>query len=416
MTSADRSLAGRPWLRVLSLSALYFAQGVPWGFMAITLPAYLADRGLDTTVVATTMAMTTIPYTFKWLWGPVIDSFTIPALGRRRPWILLAQLMMALTVIAMIAIPDITSAVTALAWMILIHNVFNALQDVSVDALAVELLSDEERGRANGFMYGSKYLGGFIGGAGMATVIEWSGLRAALIMQTAILLAIMLVPLLLRERPAGTPVERPSPRRVAAGLLAAFRIRSALVGALLAASIMISSGIMQAVAAVLFTQDLGWDAGAYSRVVGGFGLWIGFGGSILGGFLADPIGKRRLAAIASILMGLAWVVFSFSEPLWTNRTFVYALFMIEPLCQSMLSVSLFALFMGLSSKEVAGSQFAAYMALLNLGTTIGLRMAGWLDGALDYSGVYLTAGAIQIAVTATILFIDPEETRRKLGA
>ena len=82
----------------------------------------------------------------------------------------------------------------------------------------------------------------------------------------------------------------------------------------------------------------------------------------------------------------------------------------------MLSVSLFALFMGLSSKEVAGSQFAAYMALLNLGTTIGLRMAGWLDSALDYSGVYLAAGAIQIAVTATILFIDPDETRRKLGA
>lgn len=415
MTSADRSLAGRPWLRVLALSSLYFAQGVPWGFMAITLPAYLADRGLDTTVVATTMAMTTLPYTFKWIWGPVIDSFTIPALGRRRPWILLAQLMMALTVIAMIAIPDITSAVTALAWMILIHNVFNALQDVSVDALAVELLSDQERGRVNGFMYGSKYLGGFIGGAGMATVIEWSGLRAALIMQTAILVAIMMVPLLLRERPAGAPVERPSPRRVAAGLLAAFRIRSALVGALLAASIMISSGIMQAVAAVLFTQDLGWDAGQYSRVVGGFGLWIGFGGSILGGFLADPIGKRRLAAIASIIMGLAWVVFALAESHWTDRPFVYALFMIEPLCQSILSVSLFALYMGLSSKEVAGSQFAAYMALLNLGSTIGLRMAGWLDDALDYSGVYLAAGAIQIAVTATILFIDPDETRRKLG-
>ncbi|HEY8141722.1 MAG TPA: MFS transporter [Kofleriaceae bacterium] len=415
MTSADRSLAGRPWLRVLALSSLYFAQGVPWGFMAITLPAYLADRGLDTSVVATTMAMTTLPYTFKWVWGPVIDSFTIPALGRRRPWILLAQLMMALTVIAMIAIPDLASALTTLSAMIFIHNVFNALQDVSVDALAVELLSDEERGRANGFMYGSKYLGGFIGGAGMATVIELSGLRAALMVQTAILIAIMMVPLLLRERPAGTPVERPSPRRVAAGLLAAFRVRSALIGALLAATIMISSGIMQAVAAVLFTQDLGWDAGEYSRVVGGFGLWIGFGGSILGGFLADPIGKRRLAAIASIIMGLAWVVFAFAEPQWTNRTFVYTLFMIEPLCQSMLSVSLFALYMGLSSKEVAGSQFAAYMALLNLGTAIGLRMASWLDDTLDYSGVYLTAGAIQIAVTATILFIDPDETRRKLG-
>src|SRR6187401_1894816 len=118
--------------------------------MAITLPAYLADRGLGTAVVGATMSMTTLPYTFKFIWGPLIDSVTIPSLGRRRPWILLAQLMMALTVIAMIAIPDLTAGLTALSWMILIHNVFNALQDVSVDALAVDILTDKERGRVNG--------------------------------------------------------------------------------------------------------------------------------------------------------------------------------------------------------------------------------------------------------------------------
>lgn len=416
MTSADRSLSGRPHLRLFTLCSLYLAQGIPWGFMAITLPAYLADRGLGTAAVGATMSMTTLPYTFKFIWGPLIDSFTIPSLGRRRPWILLAQLMMALTVIAMIAIPDLTAGLAALSWMILIHNVFNALQDVSVDALAVDILTDKERGRVNGLMYGSKYLGAFIGGAGMATVIEWSGLRAALIVQTAVLLAIMLVPLLVRERPPDATVERPSVRRVASGLFAAFRLRSTLLGVALAIAIMMGTGILQAASAVLFTQQLGWDAAEYARIVGGPGLWVGLAGSALGGFLADRVGHRRLAAIASIALAGLWLLFAASEPLWTERWFVYLLFLAEPLCQSIMIVSLFALFMDISSPLVAGSQFTAYMALFNLSTTIGLRLAGSLDEALDYSGVYALAGAIQIAATVILPFIDPGETRRKLAA
>ena len=414
-TAADRSLSRRPRLRLFALCALYFAQGVPWGFMAITLPAYLAGRGLGTAVVGATMAMTTWPYTFKFVWGPIIDSFTIPALGRRRPWILLAQLMMALTVIAMIAIPDLTAGLTALSAMIFIHNVFNSMQDVAVDALAVDLLDESERGRANGLMYGSKYLGGFIGGAGMATVIDLSGLRSALVLQTAMLVAIMLVPLLLRERPAGEKVERPSVHKVASGLFEAFRMRSALLGVFLAVAVMVGTGILQAASAVLFTQELDWDPARYAQVVGGPGLWVGFAGSVLGGFLADRVGHRRLAAAASIALGLLWVVFALCEPLWREETFVYTLFLVEPLCQSIMTVSLFALFMDISSPLVAGSQFTAYMALFNLSTTFGLRLAGWMDESLDWSGIYLVAGGLQIAATAIIPFIDPKETRRRLG-
>ena len=415
MTAPDRSLAARPWLRLTALSLLYLAQGVPWGFMAITLPAYLADLGHEPAVVAAAMGMTVWPYTFKWIWGPIIDSVTIPALGRRRPWILLAQLMMALTVVSMVAVTDLTASLTALSAMIFVHNVFNSLQDVAVDALAVDLLSDKERGRANGFMYGSKYLGGFIGAAGMATVVDWSGLRVALLVQTAFLLGVMMVPLLVRERPASVVVERPSARSVAAGLLQAFRLRSALLGALLAVAVMVGTGILQAISTVLFTQELDWDATKYAQVVGTLGLWVGFGGSLAGGFLADPVGPRRLAAIASIVLGLSWIAFALGESYWREPIFVYTLFVLEPLCQSILSVSLFALFMGMTSLRVAGSQFAAYMALLNLGTVVGLRLVGWMDETFDWSGVYLAAGLIQIAATAIIPFIDPGETRRKLG-
>src|SRR5262245_44314239 len=169
------SLAERRWLRLFTLCVLYVAPGIPWGFMSTTLPAYLTSKGLDFTFVTTTLSFTVLPYSFKWIWGPIIDTVTIPRLGRRRPWILFAQLMMALTVLAIVTF-DVSSQINLLAWMIFIHTVFNALQDVSVDALAVDILPEHERGHANGLMYGSKYAGGAIGGIVMASVTVRAGL------------------------------------------------------------------------------------------------------------------------------------------------------------------------------------------------------------------------------------------------
>ena len=60
------SLADRKSLRLATLVVLYVAQGIPWGFMATTIPAYLASRGLDEGAVGVALATTTLPYTFKW--------------------------------------------------------------------------------------------------------------------------------------------------------------------------------------------------------------------------------------------------------------------------------------------------------------------------------------------------------------
>src|SRR5678815_1028881 len=107
--------------------------------------------------------------------------------------------------------------------MVLIHTVFNSLQDVSTDALAVELLDEAERGRANGLMYGCKYAGGIIGGAGLANLIKVTSMNVALVVQTAILMVIMLVPLLVSER-SGPPPGRTPLRELVVTLARAFTI------------------------------------------------------------------------------------------------------------------------------------------------------------------------------------------------
>jgi MFS transporter, PAT family, beta-lactamase induction signal transducer AmpG len=407
------SLAERRWLRLFTLCMLYVAQGIPWGFTAITIPTYLAGKGLDATAVGSALAMTTLPYAFKWMWGPIIDAFTLPRFGRRRPWIIFAQLMMALTILSMILIPDLAVDLKLLAWMVLIHTVFNSLQDVAVDALAVDLLDDDERGRANGFMYASKYGGGAIGGAGMSWLIARADLQVALIFQTIVLLAIMLVPLLVRE--TARPVEaRPRVGEVVRGLVQVFSVRSALVMALMMLTINVCLGVLATNSFVLYRQQLGWSAEKYSGLTGFYGLLAGLAGAVLGGLLSDFVGRKRLAAIASIAMAAGWLVFGKATGYWHEDGFIYPLAIFEVLCTGVMTVTLFALCMDVSWPKIGASQFAAYMAFANFSTTVGARLAGKLGEYLDYASCYVAAAIVQVLVTGWLLALDPKQAAREL--
>ena len=409
------SLADQRLLRLGTLCLLYVAQGIPWGFTATTIPAYLAERDA---AVGGALAMTTLPYSFKWIWGPLMDAFTIPRLGRRRPWIVFAQLMMAATILAMISISDITTDLKLLAWMIFVHTIFNSMQDVAVDALAVDLLEEKERGRANGMMYASKYLGGFIGGAGIATVIEYFGFGAALYVQTLLLVAIMLLPFLLREGAAPTAWVRTrtldTVREVGRGLVEAFSIRSAIVAILLVIALNFAYAVLYANAFALYTGKLHWTAADYARLTGGYGLLIGFVGAITSGFLSDTFGRRAVAAGGSFALVVSWVAFALLQDYWHVTAFVIAFATVQAFALAVMTVALIALCMDLSSPRVGASQFSAYMAMQSVATTIGYQLAAPVSEHLDFDEMYLVGAAVQVVVTGLLVFVDPGETRAKL--
>ena len=90
--------------------------------------------------------------------------------------------------------------------------------------------------------------------------------------------------------------------------------------------------------------------------------------------------------IASIALAATWLVWAAIEPWWGNRDVVLALFAFEPLCKSVMTVAIFAMCMDLSWPQIAASQFAGYMALLNVSTTLGFRFA---DAAVTHASASL---------------------------
>jgi PAT family beta-lactamase induction signal transducer AmpG len=197
-------------------------------------------------------------------------------------------------------------------------------------------------------------------------------------------------------------------------LVRAFSLRSSLLAAAVAVLALLPSGLLAPIANILFIQDLGWSKEEYVAITGTLGVWAGLGGSIAGGFLADLVGPRRLAGIAAVLLGAMIAAFGWLDALWTDRAFLVAYLVLESGLLAVLNVSLFALFMAVSWPRVAATQFTAYMALLNLSTTIGLKLAGPLDARLDFASIYLVAGVLQAAVVLVLPFIDPAQARRAL--
>jgi len=437
------ALSEKPKLRLLTLCLLYVAQGLPWGFVTYTLAAWFAEQGMDKATLGATLGITSLPWSFKFIGGPLIDRFTVRSLGRRRPWILLAQGLMLLTVLAILAVPDLVVNIRVLVVLLFIHNVFAALQDVAVDALAVDLLAESERGTANGLMYGSKYLGGGLGGAGLSKVMAATSLTSAILVQGLILGVIFLFPLLLRERPGdrmffGSAEPTPPPgghpdlgeapvapdgdevtlttRELLRLLWRVFQLPSPALGALFTLVATMSVGGLGVVATVFYVQELGWESTAYSEFAGGPALLMGLFGAIAGGWLADKVGRKPVVMGASIVLGLTWIGFSLAEPYWGNMVLLKGFLLAEPLFLSLMAGGLFALCMDLSLPAIAATQFTAYMALSNFSTSLGQMVVGAV-GDIPYPTLFLGAGVLQIFVSLLVLPIDPLQARKtvKLG-
>jgi len=196
-----KSLVENQFRRYVSLSILYTAQGLPSGFTGVVYPAYLYVSGYGPAEVATMWAIIALPWTFKFLYGPIVDSVQAPSYGLRRPWILFAQTGMAVTLGVLLFIPDLAASIETVTFILFVHNLFSSLQDVSVDALAVDILQPDEVAKANGFMFAAKRVGIIASGAGLGSLVAGYGIKSAILVQLPLLLLIMALPLFLRERP-----------------------------------------------------------------------------------------------------------------------------------------------------------------------------------------------------------------------
>ena len=407
--------------RVTTLCALYFAQGFPWGFMTTALVAYLAKKGLSVENTGYLISMAVLPWTFKLLWAPLIDSLNYPSMGRRRPWIILSQLMMALTLVGLSFKGNFINNLDTLAWMFFLHNCFASLQDVCTDALAIDIIPDDERGQINGFMWGSKIVGVGFGGSILGTVLVHTSLNITVLFQAFLVICVMIFPLLFRERIGEKLLPWThgksmigdhnntlrNPISIFKDMLKGFSLRPTFTAAVFILTAYIGSGISSAFLPIVYIQNLGWEPDSYSQVLSGLGTIPEFFGALLGGYIADRIGKRKIIAIGYSAYALLTICFGFLSEYWTNSVISTLYLVLHPGCISFGTVAVFSLFMQISWTRAAATMFTSYMAMANLSTTLGTRLAGYIDGIMSYNNVFILVGVFTLLPLSLLIFINP---------
>ena len=417
-----------------TVCALYFAQGVPWFFVATVLVTFLVDNGsMDDTQKLALISAGMIPWIIgKLVLGPVIDRYRFPRMGQRRPWVLISQLGMMLTMAAFLLVDDPASDLETLGMFFLIHNIFAALQDVSSDALAVDTLSDEELPLANGLMFVAKGFGAMFAVLGLSRVLNDSGFHAALQVQIAVLGAIMMIPLFVRERPGDHmfPWSEASPEASSADdgdvmtfgeIVTAFR--SAVSGstakmALVLCTIMwIGGGMGTGMGVIdfqwefLFVDELNWEAQDFLDAKGLPVFLMTMLGFLVGGLLGSKFGSRKTLTVAVAVGTLMTVAWSMLRGQWTDSGMMLQIWLVWTLVWAVVGANLLAFLMSVTSKEVAGTQFSIYMTLINVGAFAGNALSPVL---LDVAGgsfpnLFLFGAAFQALVFLVLLQIKDED-------
>jgi PAT family beta-lactamase induction signal transducer AmpG len=404
------ALKDHQYLRFASLGLLYVAQGLPIGLFQVAIPAWLASQGLSAAQVGSFIAIVFLPWSFKLLAGPVMDRFSFPPMGRRRPWVIGAQagIVLALLLIAIVA-PDPNASLMLLAGLGFCANSFGAIQDVAVDGMAIDILEEDERARANAFMFG----GQVIGVSGSAALGSYAlvnfGLGAAALNLAVVVALIMLVPLFIKERQGERllPWTKGSASKEALAsvsknwseifstLIRALFLPMSLLLILLEGLSRVAGGMLGAIGPVLTVQDLGWLQTEYSQWVAIAGIAAAIFGVLLGP-VVDRFGAKLALMLAILVRTVMFGLVGFMQFLWQDPLFFKVAILISALSGQIVTIAIISLFMQISFQRVAATQFAVYMALANLTSSMGAALIAPMDGVLSYSQMFYVMAVLNV--------------------
>ncbi len=425
--------------RLTAFFLLYITEGIPLGFAATAVATRLRRLDVGPAEIGAFVGSFYLPWAFKWAFGPLVDVFSSDRFGRRRAWILVTQVMMALTLLSTVML-DLPQQLGLFTIILLVHNTFGAMQDVAIDALACSTLKDNERGLANGMMFAGAYIGMAVGGSGVLFLSGVTGFQPTFFFVAGCILAVTaLVVLPMKEAPnavhalvAGSKLAQAGRemRDFAVDSFKSFLGTPGAFGGLLFA--LLPAGAMSL--GLALQSNLAVELGLDDDQVALLGLWttiLAASFCVLGGYLSDRFGRRRTLFIYLALMSLpvfylmvvlqqyGWIMpVSATDPnrppvpvalvtaLWV-ATLAYSVF------QGLMYGTRSAIMMDVTNPAVAATQFTAYMALMNLAISYSATWQGIAIEAWGYPTTLLIDGITGVICLLVLPWLKPQPAGSK---
>ena len=379
---------------MLIAALMGFASGLPLLLTGSVLQAWLKDGGIDLTRIGL-FALAGLPYTLKFLWAPLFDRFALPAVGRRRGWLLATQTALVVALFALSYARPQSGDLLVISIAALLVAFFSASQDIVIDAYRRESLSDLELGLGSAMYVNGYRIGMLLAGGGGLILADWRSFPAMYRLMALFMAGCILVTLVAREPllPAG------SPRTLSEAVYLPFRDYFKRDGAWLALAFILFYKLGDTMAASMTTPfylDLGYSKTEIGAVVKLFGFWATIAGATLGGIWILRIGLKRalwIFGIGQMASTLGFAVLAGVSPSAAALATVVAL---ENLTAG-LGTSAFVGFMGaLTDRRFTATQYALLSSLMGIPRVFASAPTGWMANEMGWIAFFVLCAVIAL--------------------
>jgi PAT family beta-lactamase induction signal transducer AmpG len=362
-----------------------FSCGLPLLLTLSVLQAWMKEAGVDLTTIGL-MSLVGLPYTLKFIWSPLFDRYTLPFFGRRRGWLLIAQIALMVSLIWLgssnpVAHPEmLASAALAVTF-------FSASQDIVVDAYRREDLPDRELGLGSSLYINGYRVGMLLASGGGLILADHMPFSTVYLIMAFCLLPGVLTTILTPE-PQIRSVPLTLKAAVIQPLVEYFQRTNALW--ILAFILMYKIGdTMAAAMTTPFYLDVGFTKTQIGTVVKLFGFWATVGGTIFGGIAMIRLGIIHSLWIFGFLQALStagFALLAFAGPhLWA----LSAVIAFENLSGGMGTAAYAAYMASITDKRFTATQYALLTSLMGVPRVLASAPTGYLATRMGWEVFFI---------------------------
>lgn len=377
-----------------------FASGLPLLLTITVLQAWMQEEGVDLTIIGL-FALVGLPYTVKFLWAPFMDRFTIAFLGRRRGWLLIAQLALICSIVGL-SMTDPGKSPWIVAFAAFLVTFFSASQDIVVDAYRREDLADEELGLGSSFYVNGYRVGMLLasgGGLIMADFIPFSGVY--LIMAACLLPGVVTTFLTPEPKaPMGTPKNM---KDAVLNPLAEYFSRQGALWILAFILLYKIGDTMASTMSIPFYLDIGFSKTEIGAVVKLFGFWATIVGGITGGVLMLRLGINRSLWVFGILQALSTAGFAVLAKIGHDLLVLSGVIAFENFSSGMGTAAYVAFMASITNKKFTATQYALLTSLMSIPRVVASAPTGYFAKHMGWVGFF--TACVLIAVPGMLLLL-----------
>ena len=385
-----------------------FACGLPLLLTISVLQAWMKDEGVDLAVIGM-MALVGLPYTLKFLWAPFLDRFSLPFLGRRRGWMLVAQIALMMS-IAGLGQSDPVQNPWLLVFAAFLVTFFSASQDIVVDAYRREDLADEELGLGSSLYVNGYRVGMLLASGGGLIMADYMDFSMVYLILAGCMLPGLIATLLTPEPaiPAGTP--KTMREAVVDPLVEYFSRQGALW--ILAFILLYKVGDTMASAMTIpFYLDIGFSKSEIGAVVKLFGFWATIAGGLAGGILMIRLGINRSLWIFGILQALSTAGFALLANVGYSIPLLSSVIAFENLSSGMGTAAYAAFMASITNKKFTATQYALLTSLMGIPRVLASAPTGFLAKNVGWETFFIFCTLIAIPGMLLLLKFAPWNSR-----